>query len=136
MAQRSVNNSARVYVFISTKEENFATTTGLNSMTPIEAKDVLLARNDLLGEWGTNIKELVTAACEDDAAYDPTMKFDFKPLYSLPVGHRWPHNPCATVIGDAAHLINPVSSTTDMVKHHMLINLILGRWRRSQFGNA
>jgi len=107
MAQRSVNHSARVYVFISTKDEHFATTTGMRSMTPVEAKDVLLGRSDLFGEWGANIKELVAAACKDDAAYDPSMKFDIKPLYSLPIGHVWSHHPCATMIGDAATLLNP-----------------------------
>lgn len=107
MAQRSVNQSARVYVFISTKDEQFATTTKMKNMTPLEAKDVLLGRPDLFSEWGPNIKELVAAACKDDAAYNPSAKFDIKPLYSLPVGHVWPHHPCATMIGDAATLINP-----------------------------
>jgi len=107
MAQRSVNHSARVYVFISTKDEQFATATQMKNMTPVEAKNVLLGRPDLFRDWGVNIKELVAAACKDDTAYDPSMKFDIKPIYSLPIGHVWPHHPCATLIGDSATLINP-----------------------------
>ena len=39
----------------------------------------------------------------DDAAIYP------RPLYMLPVGHKWAHVPGVTIIGDAAHQMSPFS---------------------------
>ncbi|KAF4634647.1 hypothetical protein G7Y89_g3464 [Cudoniella acicularis] len=106
-SQRSVQDSARIYIFISTEDEHFATTTGLSSKTATQARDQLLGEDLPFYSWGSKIKELVAVACDDESAYNPGANIDIKPLYTLPVGHTWEHQPSATAIGDAAHLMNP-----------------------------
>ena len=51
--------------------------------------------------WAPWLRALVEHA--DAAAVYP------RPLYVLPVGHRWAHVSGATVLGDAAHLMSPFS---------------------------
>ncbi|KAI1078165.1 hypothetical protein F5B20DRAFT_549593 [Whalleya microplaca] len=107
-SQRSVQDSARIYIFISTEDENFATTAGLSNKSAAQAKDQLLDSDGaLFSRWGANIKELVAVACDDESANNPNAKIDIKPLYTLPAGHTWDHRPGVTLIGDAAHLTNP-----------------------------
>ncbi|KAF2094942.1 salicylate hydroxylase [Rhizodiscina lignyota] len=106
-SQRSVQDVARIYIMISTEDEHFATTTGLSSKTPAQAKGKLIDGGLPFSRWGTNIKELVAVACDDESAANPSAHLDIMPLYSLPVGHSWEHRPCVTLIGDAAHLMCP-----------------------------
>ncbi|EIW52041.1 monooxygenase FAD-binding protein [Trametes versicolor FP-101664 SS1] len=63
---------------------------------PKEAKKVLL---DIYPDWAPWIRKFIEEANED-AIYP-------RPLFHLPVGHRWEHKPGVTVIGDAAHLMSP-----------------------------
>ncbi|KAI0003593.1 hypothetical protein F4779DRAFT_91811 [Xylariaceae sp. FL0662B] len=106
-SQRSVQDSARIYVFISTEDEHFAATNGLSLKTAAQAKDTLLGGDSPFSRWGASIKELVAVACDDESAESPDANIDIKPLYKLPAGHTWEHRPGATLIGDAAHLMNP-----------------------------
>lgn len=106
-SQRSMQGSARIYIFLSVEDEHFVTTSGLKSKTPAQAKDQLLCDDSLFSLWGSNIKQLVAAACDDETVYKPGQKIDIKPLYTLPAGYTWEHHPGATLVGDAAHLMNP-----------------------------
>ncbi|KAI0362038.1 monooxygenase FAD-binding protein [Trametes cingulata] len=63
---------------------------------PAEVKKVLLEKFEGWAPWMRKFIQLG----EEDAVY-------VRPLFYLPVGHRWPHTPGATLIGDAAHLMGP-----------------------------
>ncbi|KAL1948157.1 hypothetical protein VTO73DRAFT_12232 [Trametes versicolor] len=63
---------------------------------PKEAKRVLL---EIYSGWAPWILRFIEQA-DEDAIYQ-------RPLFHLPVGHRWEHKPGVTVIGDAAHLMSP-----------------------------
>jgi len=107
MSQRGPQDAARIYIFLTTEDEHFATTAGLEGKTARTTKERLLNDNALLGTFGPTIKELVAAACDEDTADNPAAAVNIYPLYKLPVGNAWEHRTGATVIGDAAHLMGP-----------------------------
>ncbi|TAQ91044.1 hypothetical protein B7494_g664 [Chlorociboria aeruginascens] len=124
-SQRSVQDSARIYIFISTEDEKFASTNGLNRKTAAQAKDYLLGDSSIFSQWGANIRELVAAACDDESADNPGDNINIKPLYTLPGGHTWEHQTGATLVGDAAHLMNPPAG--EGVNIAMLDSLLLSQ---------
>ncbi|KAI0737362.1 monooxygenase [Daedaleopsis nitida] len=63
---------------------------------PAEARKVLL---ETFKDWAPWMRKVIEN-CDDAAIYH-------RPLYYLPVGHRWDHVPGVTLIGDAAHLMSP-----------------------------
>ncbi|RDL34406.1 Tetracycline resistance protein from transposon [Venustampulla echinocandica] len=105
MSQRGPQDSARIYIFLTIKDEHYATT--LAGQTALAAKERVLGDVELLSTWGTAIKELVTIACDEEVADNPGNAVDIHPMYVLPVGNAWEHKIGATVIGDAAHLMGP-----------------------------
>ena len=107
LAQRGAQGSARLYVMLSTADEGFAAMHGLVGRTAAKAKDTILGDRALLGAWGAPMKELVAVACEEETADNPGAELDIRPLYTLPVGHKWEHRAGATIVGDAAHLMGP-----------------------------
>lgn len=106
-AQRGSQDSTRVYIFISTPEKHFATTSGLSSETAARAKSKILGDDALLGQWGTKTKELVTVAFDEESTDNLNANIDIRPVYELPIGHIWEHKPGTALIGDAAHLMPP-----------------------------
>lgn len=106
MSQRGPRDSARIYCMLKTPED-FASASKLFSMSPLEAADMLLNDDILLGRWGPKVKKLVSTACKDEANAHPRARIDIKALYTLPSGHSWQHKPGVTLIGDAAHLMCP-----------------------------
>lgn len=107
MSQRGPHGSARIYIFLTTPDEQAAVSLGLARGSASDAKKRLLENKMLLGLWGPKIKELVAVACDEEAIKNPGAAIDMRPLYTLPIGASWTHNPIATLVGDAAHLMCP-----------------------------
>ena len=107
MAQRGPHESLRLYTVFTTSDQDFAGTTGLANQTPAVAKNRLLADDVLLGRCGPIIKHLVSVTYDEESSANPHSSLDIKPLYMLPIGFSWEHQPNATIIGDAAHLMCP-----------------------------
>ncbi len=107
MSQRGPQDSARIYLFLTVDDENFATTSELAKQTAAVAKSRLLSDDALLGTFGPAIKKLVTVACDEDTADNPGAMLDIRPLHLLPSDIAWEHTTGVTVIGDAAHLMYP-----------------------------
>jgi 2-polyprenyl-6-methoxyphenol hydroxylase-like FAD-dependent oxidoreductase len=107
MSQRGPQDSARIYLFLTTEDEHFPITTGLKGQTAAAAKEKLLSDEALLGTWGPIIKELVTVACDEETADNPDGTLDIHAMYTLPISATWEHKPGATAIGDAGHLMGP-----------------------------
>ncbi|KAI0645552.1 monooxygenase FAD-binding protein [Trametes meyenii] len=63
---------------------------------PKAAKKVLL---QVYHDWAPWLRRFIEQA-DEDAIY-------MRPLFHLPVGHRWTHTAGITLIGDAAHLMSP-----------------------------
>jgi 2-polyprenyl-6-methoxyphenol hydroxylase-like FAD-dependent oxidoreductase len=106
-SQGATRDSVRIYIMISTADKDFAATSGLAGKTPKQAKEILLGEGSLFSQWGDSIKELIAVACDDEASHNSGANLDIKPLHTLPAGHFWEHSKDATLIGDAAHLMNP-----------------------------
>ncbi|KAI0325243.1 monooxygenase FAD-binding protein [Cubamyces sp. BRFM 1775] len=63
---------------------------------PKEAKKALL---EVYDGWAPWLRKFIKI-CDEQAIYA-------RPLFYLPVGHRWPHKAGVTLLGDAAHLMGP-----------------------------
>lgn len=107
LSQRAAQDSARLYIMLSTQDKDYAASQGLTGKTPSQSKEILVGENGILSTWGENIKELVAVACEDEALHNGGAAIDINALHTLPVGYSWEHRSDATLIGDAAHLMNP-----------------------------
>ncbi|TCV91178.1 2-polyprenyl-6-methoxyphenol hydroxylase-like FAD-dependent oxidoreductase [Luteibacter rhizovicinus] len=94
IAQRNANGHVRVYAALKVPED-----WGRESQSAADESKSL--RDQLLAEfesWDASLLSLIGPAATHLA---------FRPLWSLPPGHRWPHQKGITVIGDAAHLMTP-----------------------------
>ncbi|HJP75867.1 MAG TPA: NAD(P)/FAD-dependent oxidoreductase [Pseudonocardiaceae bacterium] len=83
IAQRNGDGRIRVYIALCGGE------------SPSVTRDGLL---DIFADWAPNLRALIAES--DEALIE-------RPIYALPVGHRWARVPGVTLLGDAAHLMSP-----------------------------
>ncbi|KAL7941473.1 salicylate hydroxylase [Trichoderma barbatum] len=106
ITHRGVQDSIRLYVGVSTEDETPFCASG-----SLEADGLIMALTEsphLFGNWSKQVKDLIASAVgETLAAPNATPMSDPKPLYMLPIGHKWEAQPGVAIIGDAAHLMMP-----------------------------
>nr|WKF59560.1 Salicylate hydroxylase [Paraburkholderia busanensis] len=93
IAQRNGNAHIRVYAVFRVRPNWVADTFDFSS-APAMRRALL----DQFEGFASNILALIHASNEHFAA---------RPIYALPVGHRWPNQHGLTLIGDAAHVMSP-----------------------------
>jgi 2-polyprenyl-6-methoxyphenol hydroxylase-like FAD-dependent oxidoreductase len=89
-AQRSSNGHIRVYAALRAPETPFT----LDLTAPHRAKAELIAH---FAEFAQNLLHMIATG----------ELIAVRPMYALPIGHRWVNRPGLTLIGDAAHLMSP-----------------------------
>lgn len=92
LAHRDADGTLKTYVALNKPESWIAT---FNSP---DAKTSLSHIADQFQGWAPQLTALIT-----DSEIDPLLR----PIYALPVDHRWKRVPGITLLGDAAHLMSP-----------------------------
>ncbi|GHO88093.1 FAD-dependent oxidoreductase [Dictyobacter formicarum] len=88
------NDRITVYIALKTPE-SWAAASG------IDVRDPEATRRHLLNhfpDWNDQLRALIA---ESETELIP------RPIYALPIGHRWERIPGVTLLGDAAHLMSP-----------------------------
>ncbi len=96
IAQRNGHAHIRVYAGMR-KPEGWETAAGFDAKSPQTARAWLL---DQFSDWNQSLLALIQESND---------RFAVRPLYMLPVGHRWDFRAGVTLLGDAAHLMSPFS---------------------------
>ncbi|GJN71031.1 hypothetical protein PLIIFM63780_002378 [Purpureocillium lilacinum] len=102
---RSVRDSIWLYVIVSGDDEHAIQdrTTGL---TPQQFEDLMTSDDKLFGTWDRRTKALLETACREEGEAKGKIP-PLKPMYMLPLDHKWEAQPGVALIGDAAHLMMP-----------------------------
>ncbi|KAI0814538.1 monooxygenase [Xylaria sp. FL0064] len=96
LSQRNGDGCVRSYGFMRLPED-WAQTCGIDWSKPAEAKKQFV---DLYyTDFDQDSRDLILKA--DDGSIIP------RPVYMLPIGHKWSHRAGLTLIGDAAHVMAP-----------------------------
>jgi len=94
ISQRNGDGRVRTYIALRVPE-GWATSGEVDFDNPASARAALAAHFD---GWDPSLRALIADA---EGALVP------RPIYALPVGHRWDRVPGMTLLGDAAHLMSP-----------------------------
>ncbi|MDW5318217.1 NAD(P)/FAD-dependent oxidoreductase [Rhizobium sp. PL01] len=92
LAHRNADSSLHVYVALNKPEDWIA------SIDFSDAKAGLAHIAEQFKGWAPQLTALITGS-----EIDPVLR----PIYALPVDHRWSRAPGSTLLGDAAHLMSP-----------------------------
>jgi 2-polyprenyl-6-methoxyphenol hydroxylase-like FAD-dependent oxidoreductase len=92
LAHRYADGMLTTYVALNKPED------WINSIDFSDAKAGLARIAEQFKGWAPQLTALIT-----DGETDPVLR----PIYALPVGHRWKRVPGLTLLGDAAHLMSP-----------------------------
>jgi 2-polyprenyl-6-methoxyphenol hydroxylase-like FAD-dependent oxidoreductase len=93
IAHRNADSSISGYVALNQPEE---------WIRSIDFSDARVGREIFAAQfdgWAPHLVDFITASTLDYPA--------FRPIYTLPVGHKWSRRPGLTLVGDAAHLMSP-----------------------------
>lgn len=96
LAQRNGHGHIRVYAGMRAAQ-GWETSAGFDVNHPQAARAWLL---DLFPGWSQSLLDLIRESNDH---------FVVRPLFMLPVGHRWDFRAGVTLLGDAAHLMSPFS---------------------------
>jgi 2-polyprenyl-6-methoxyphenol hydroxylase-like FAD-dependent oxidoreductase len=90
------DGDGRITIYIALKTpDQWVTSSEIDFRNTEVAKVQLL---NSFADWDDRLRALIA---ESDTEFIP------RPIYSLPVGHRWERIPGVTLLGDAAHLMSP-----------------------------
>ncbi|MEV0698674.1 NAD(P)/FAD-dependent oxidoreductase [Saccharopolyspora sp. NPDC050389] len=95
-AQRNARNNIRVYI-IFRDDLGWTARRGIDAANPAAVRTALL---DMFHDWAPGLRSMLTS-CDDS--------FISRPMYALPIPHAWGTVPGVTLLGDAAHLMSPIS---------------------------
>ncbi len=64
-------------------------------------EDVAASLITCFSDWSPDLLQLIAAGAASGERIVP------RPIYALPISHRWEHRPGVTLLGDAAHVMSP-----------------------------
>jgi 2-polyprenyl-6-methoxyphenol hydroxylase-like FAD-dependent oxidoreductase len=92
LAHRYANGNLHTYVALNKPEDWFG------SIDSSDSRAALARVAEEFDGWAPELRALIT-----DGETNP----EIRPIYALPVGHKWERAPGVTLVGDAAHLMSP-----------------------------